>query len=114
MPRTTLTKEIAPGATPLTENVLAFTAADVANGNQFAHTGRDYLIVENSGATSRNVTLQSVAVNGRQDPKHNTAQAIPAGERRLYGPFKEGWRQSDGFVYLNGDNAEVKFCVIET
>lgn len=112
MARTTLTPEVAPGSTPLDEEVLTFTAADVANGNQFAHTGRELLIVENVGAGSHNVTLQSVAVNGRQDPLHNTSQAVPAGERRLYGPFGNGWRQTDGYVYVNSDHAELEFCVI--
>ena len=112
MPRTTLTAEAAPGTNPLAENVLTFTAADVANGNQFTHTGHELLIVENSGAVERNVTLLSLAVAGRLDPKHNTAQPMPAGQRRVYGPFANGWRQTDGFVYVNGDHAEVKFCVL--
>jgi hypothetical protein len=112
MPRTALSIESAPGSTPLAANTLTMTAADVANGNQFAHTGRELLLVENVGASSHNVTLQSVAVAGRQDPLHNTSQAVPAGEKRLYGPFGDGWRQSGDVVHVNADHAEIKFAVI--
>lgn len=113
MARTTLTPEAEPTVNPLAENTLAFTVADVANGNQFAHTGRELLIVENIHATvAKTVTLQSVTINGRQDPKHNVAQSIPALERRAYGRFGEGWKQSDGYVYVNGESVDVKFCVI--
>lgn len=113
MARTTLTIETAPEATPLTENVIALLTADVANGNQFAHTGRELLYVENQHATvAQTVTFQSVAINGRQDPKHNIAQSVPALERRFYGPFKEGWKQVDGFVYVNGGTTDIKFVVL--
>lgn len=112
MARTTLTIETAAGAAPLAENALTFTAADVANGNQFVHTGRELLLVKNTGVGANNVTLLSVAIAGRQDPKNSVAQSIPAGEERLYGPFGNGWRQTDGYVYINGDNAEVTFCAI--
>lgn len=113
MARTTIPIEQAPGAAPLAENVLAWTNADTVNGNQFTHTGREILLVWNSSTTAaRNVTLQSVAINGRQDPKHNTAQSVPIGEYRVYGPFGEGWKQTDGNVYVNGDNAELRFLVI--
>lgn len=112
MARTSLTAEVAPGSNPLAANTLTMTAADVANGNQFAHTGRELLLVENVGAASHNVTLQSVAIAGRQDPLHNTAQAVPAGEKRIYGPFGDGWRQSGDMVYVNSDHAELEFAVI--
>lgn len=114
MPRTILTPEVAPGSQPLAENVLTFTAADVANGNRFAHTGKEVVLVRNAnaGSTAREVTFQSVAIRGRQDAKHNTGQSVPAAQVRVYGPFDDGWRQSDGYVYCNGDNAELQFCVL--
>ncbi|MFP5369276.1 MAG: hypothetical protein ACLGI3_00780, partial [Actinomycetes bacterium] len=85
MPRTPITPEVVPVESPLTEEVLTWTNADVANGNAFTWTGKEILLVWNSDATvARNVTIQSVPINGRQDPKHNTAQSVPVGEYRAY------------------------------
>lgn len=111
--RTDLPIEVALGATPLTKEVLAFTAADVALGNEFIWTGSEVLVARNTGAGARNVTFQSVATNGRQDPFHATAIELAAGEFALFGPFDgRGWRQTDGYVQVSADNAEVTFCVI--
>lgn len=111
--RTDLPIEIAKGSTPLTKEVLAFTAADVALGNEFTFTGGEVLIARNTGASPRNVTFQSLAVNGRQDPLHATAISLAAGEFALFGPFDgRGWRQGDGYVQVSADHAEVTFCVI--
>lgn len=114
MARTPITPEILPVEFPLTEEVLGWTNADVANGNAFTWTGKEILLVWNSdGAVARNVTIQSVAVNGRLDPKHNIAQSIPFGEYRVYNFRGQGWKQSaDGFVYVSGDNAAVRFVVL--
>lgn len=111
--RTDLPIENALGSAPLTQQVLTFTAADVANGNEFIHTGDEVLICLNSGASTRTVTFQSVARNGRQDPLHNTAINITAGQYLAFGPFEgAGWRQSDGYVQVSANHAEVLFCVL--
>ncbi len=114
MARTTITPEVLPTGTPLTEEVLTWTNADVANGNAFQWTGKEILLVWNSdGVSARNVTVQSVAINGRQDPKHNIAQSIPFGEYRVYNFRGEGWKQpADGMVYVSGDNVAVRFIVL--
>lgn len=111
--RTDLPIESALGSEPLTQQVLTFTAADVANGNEFPWTGNEVLLIFNSGASTRTVTFQSVAQNGRQDPLHNTPINITAGQYLLFGPFDgRGWQQSDGFVQVSANHAEVQFCVI--
>lgn len=112
MPRTTLPVTDAVAASPLTAVNPTETSADVANGNQFPHTGREVLEAFNSDTVAHNVTLHSVPVRGRQDPLHATAQSIPAGGRRVYGPFGDGWRQTDGYVYVNADHATVRFRVL--
>lgn len=113
MPRTTISPEVIPTNTPLTEEVVVWVAADASNGNQFAHTGRETLLVWNSGAGARTFTPTSVAVNGRQDPKNGVAQSIGAGLLRVYNFRGEGWKQSDGYVYIDAEHAEVKYIVFQ-
>ena len=119
MARVTLVPERVDAATglPLAANVLTFTAADVTDFNRFRHTGKEVLLVRNTGATPRNVKFQSVAIGGRQDALHNTNIAIPAGETHLFNFLGPGWRQSsgadEGYVQVDGDNAELTFCVLQ-
>jgi len=117
MARATLTK-----TTPLGSNGtyganladMVMTAANVSDKNQFVCTGNDLVIAHNTnaGSTARTVTVTSVA-----DPYGRTgniaAYSIGAGEFAVFGPFKStGWQQTDGYVYLEADNAEVKFGVV--
>lgn len=113
MPRTALPIETLPGATPLTAEALTWTAADVANGNRFTITGREVIYARNVGASTRTVTMQTVAVNGRQDPLHNTAQNITAGQYLAWGPIPtKGFKQTDGEFYLSANHAEVEFMIV--
>lgn len=114
MPRVTLTPDNAPGAYPPAGVVVNFAAADASNLNQFILTGNELVIAFNSGATGRTVTITSVADRfGRTGTI--TTEAIAAGVYRMYGPFTnaEGWKQTDGFLYLEASHAEVKFAIIK-
>lgn len=113
MARTVITSEVMPTNTPLALEDLTFTAADTSNGNAFAYTGRDALIVENSHAsTTYTFTPTSKAINGRHDPKNGVAQNLTAGQRVLVNFRGEGWKQDDGYVYIDANNAAIKFCPI--
>lgn len=117
MPRTTITKKTAPGAYPSLPVAadaldLVLTAADVANKNQFSPSGNDLILVQNSGASAYTVTLTSAP-----DPQNRTgditAYSLAAGEFAVLGPVKTmGWVQADGYVYLEGNNAAIKFGII--
>ena len=112
MARTTLTKTAAPGGYSSTGAVVAMTAADITNKNQFVATGGDLVIAQNSGASPYTVTITSVA-----DPygrtKDVTAFSLNAGEIAVFGPFPAlGWQQTDGKIYLEANNAAVKFGVV--
>jgi hypothetical protein len=117
MPRTTITKKTAPGGYPILPVTadsldLAMTAADVANKNQFAAGGNDLLIAQNSGASPYTFSVTSVA-----DEKKRTgdvsAYSLGAGELAILGPFPAaGWMQPDGMIYLEANNAAVKFAII--
>lgn len=112
---TALTKTTAPGSYPTDGVAITFTAADAVNKDQFVMSGDDLLLVHNThGSTGYTFTITSIA-----DPHGRTAdiatEAIAAGVVRVLGPFKNkvGWVQSDGNLYLEANNAAVKFAVIK-
>lgn len=117
MARTTLTKTNAGGnfpVVPLTADSadITMTAADVANGNQFVPTGNELVIAHNSGASPYTVTITSVAA-GNNRTGDITTYSLAAGDYAVFGPFRrEGWLQSDGYIYLAASNASVKFGII--
>jgi hypothetical protein len=105
-------------ATPLTalSAALVFTPADVANGNSFVSTGRELILVMNTGAAPGTVTINSVA-----DPTARTgdvtAYSLPIGsvtpQFAVHGPLPlAGWAQADGTVHLQGSAATVWFCIV--
>lgn len=113
MPRTTLTKTTVP-ASPYTGAgaAITMTAADVANKNQFAASGNDLVIAHNSGASPATITITSA-----EDPygrtEDITTEAIAAGAIRVFNlRALPGWRQSDGYIYLEASAADVKFGVL--
>src|SRR4051794_12132050 len=112
MARTTLTKTTAPGAYAAAGVPIVMTAADVANGNQFVGSGRDLVVAYNSGASGHTVTVSSA--NDPQQRKGDiTAETIAAGAIRIYGPLPvSGWIQSDGYIYIAANHAEVLFGIL--
>ena len=112
MARTVLVKTTAPGGYAAAGVAVTMAAADVGNGNRFVATGKELLVARNSGAVDRTVTIDSAPdPYGREGDI--SAETIAAGAIRVWGPFPlTGWRQSDGYVYVDGSNAEVLFGVI--
>ncbi len=112
MAKTTLTKTTAPGRYASTGAVLTMGAADVTNKNQFLAQGSDLVVAHNTGASAHTVTI-----NSANDPYARkgdiTAYSLAAGAYAVFGPFLPlGWQNSDGYVYLEADSAEVKFGVV--
>src|SRR6266545_7195780 len=113
MPRITLTKTVAPGSYAAAGVAVTMTAADAGSKDQFAPTGTELILIQNTDANPHTWTLTSIA-----DPfgrtKDVTAESIAAGAIRTFGPLElTGWVQSDGFIYLEADSALVKFGVIK-
>lgn len=115
MARTTITKTTALGAygdySGANVADLAMQAADVGNGNQFIPSSRDLLVVRNSGGSPYYVTVTSAS-----DPFGRTGDIdqydVGAGEVAIFGPFKRsGWIQTDGYIYVDGENAALYFGV---
>lgn len=112
MPRTVLTKTAAPGSVNYTGATLTMTAADTSNLNEFVASGRDLIVAHNTGASTYTITVTSSA-----DPygrtKDVSAVNITAGAYMVFGPLElTGWQQSDGRIYLQANNAAVKFGVV--
>lgn len=92
---------------------LTFTACDSTNGNSFAVTGQEILLVQNSGASAYTFTLQSVADPfGRTDSSLTNysvaASAITAVELK----YLIGWQQTGGVMYTTCSNNALKFAVV--
>lgn len=88
------------------------TAADTTNKEQFVLTGKELIIVHNTGAGARTYTVTSVA-----DPFGRTgdiaAQSIAAGAIHVVQPGIAGWQQaSGGYLFLEASHAEVKFGIV--
>lgn len=118
MARQTLSKLTALGSypvLPLTANSvdLPMTAAIVADKEQFVSTGKDLIVAHNTGAGAHTITITSVADGHTKRTGDVTAYSIGAGEYAVFGPFeKAGWMQSNGKIYLEANDAEVKFGVV--
>ncbi len=118
MARTVLTKLVALGTrtdayAAANSADLTMAAADVANKNQFAASGKDLVIAHNTGASPYTITVTSVA-DGLGRTGDIASFSLGAGEYAAFGPFyPDGWVQTDGKVYLEASNASVKFGVVD-
>ena len=90
---------------------ITFTAANVADKNQYVAGNGDFVVVRNSGASPHDLTISSVACpEGRTE---DVVMTIPAGETWQTGLIpKTGFKQSDGYVYLEGNHAELLIAVL--
>jgi hypothetical protein len=118
MARLVITPAVPKGSYPTlpitadTADITFVVAGTYTDGEGWANTGREILIVYNSGASPYTFTVSSVPYLGRSGDI--TAYSLAAGEFAVVGPFDpKGWNQSDGQVYVVGSNASVKFCVIQ-
>lgn len=117
MPRTTLNKTTPVGGFPTLQPAadsldVVFTAADISNLNQFRLETGDIVLAWNSGASPYTVTLTSV-VDEKNRTGDVTAYSLAAADVMVFGPLQQkGWRQTDGFMYLQASNALVKFAIL--
>jgi hypothetical protein len=115
MPRTEITKTVAPGAYPLDGVAVTFEDADAANKNGFTMEGNDLLLVRNEGAGDKTFTLDSVQDDmGRTGPI--TAQILGAGASVMLGPFRDriGWYDpTDSLIHFEGEDTDIEFAVIK-
>lgn len=91
----------------------AATGSSGSSGNQFVASGNDLVIAWNSGSTGRTVTI-TAAADPQGRTRHITSYALAAGDHAFFGPFRNtGWVQTDGYVYLEANHADVKFFIVQ-
>lgn len=112
MARTLLTPISIPTPLATVPVEMTFTVADFTNGNKFSATGREIVVVKNiHAATAKTFTVTSVAINGRLGSI--TAFSVAALKEYVLPFFSiEGWKQSDGFIYIDGEDANIKIQVM--
>lgn len=114
MARVTLTPNAVTGKFPTVGVTITETAADASLLNQCKATGREILIARNTHATdAKTVTVTSVAhpVTGRSG---DITASLAAGVSITFGPLApEGWRQADGYLYFQGETADIVFQVLQ-
>ncbi len=118
MPRVTLTPITPLGPYPTLQpsaNALdvTFTAANVSDKNQFVFNGPKLLLVQNSDPANPYTFTLTSKVDSKNRTGDITTYSLAAGEIAAFKlDNSEGWMQSDGYVYLEGSNAAIKFAVI--
>jgi hypothetical protein len=101
---------------PVTAGSLAvtFTACDATNGNSFNATGREVLLVQNSGGSTYTFTVASVAdALNRLDTSLTTYSVASGAFAAVQMKNLSGWQQS-GAINLTCSNAAIKFAVLQT
>jgi hypothetical protein len=94
---------------------LTFTACDTVNGNSFTATGREVLLVDNTGGSTYTFTVSSVADQlGRTDTSltsYSVATTVIAAVQMKY---LTGWVQNGTqTVNLTCSNAALKYAVVQ-
>lgn len=116
MARTALTKvtpkgpytAISPG-----DLALAFTAADAVNGNKFPLSGTEIVLMQNTDTGAHHVTISSTPDDkGRSGDI--ASYSIAAGAFAVWSArgAHDGWKESDGNLYISADDATIKFAVL--
>lgn len=86
-------------------------ASDVANGNQFAANGTEFLLVQNTDAAAHTFTVTSVADHLGRTADIATYSVPANSSAAIQMSTIEGWRQSDGNIYLSSSHASLTFAV---
>lgn len=96
--------------------VLTFTACDTTNGNSFTSTGREVLIVNNTGASAYTFSIASVADNLGRTDSSLTNYSVGAGAIvAIQMKYQTGWLQSSttSAINLTCSNAALKYAVVQ-
>lgn len=91
-----------------------FAAGTITDGDTFVCTGREILLVNNTGASPYTVTVTSVEdeTNRTEDI---TTYSLAAGDFAAFGvglTNSKGWKSTAGTIRLTVSNASVKVAVL--
>ncbi|OYD08546.1 hypothetical protein [Paludifilum halophilum] len=102
-----------PVDSPTTNGILlqVDTTIDQTNGMEFTNTGREVLLVENTGTGALTVTLDYAPDRfGRDGQKSVTLQE---GETKVIGPFDRDLYNQNNKVYVDFDAATGNVAVVK-
>jgi hypothetical protein len=92
---------------------LTFTACDAVNGNSFAVTGQEILLVNNTGGSAYTFTISSVADNfGRTDTSLTNYSVAASAITGIELKYLIGWQQTGQVMYTTCSNAALKFAIV--
>ncbi len=83
---------------------------DPVNNHYVVNTGKTKLLIRNSGATPRTVTIRLFRTVDGQSVTSKT-KAIPAGETHVFGPYPKNDYGTQ--LLIDVDNAELKLRAVE-
>lgn len=87
-------------------------AADPSNGNSFALTGREVLLVFNSDVAAAHTVTFTSAPDPQGRTSDITSYSVASGAYAIfsYRGGVNGWRQSDGTAHLMASSASIEFA----
>lgn len=102
-----------PGAVNAGDLDAVETACDASNGNAFALTGHEILVLRNTDTAPHTVTISSTA-DSRGRTLDITAYSIAAGKTSFFSFLsgQEGWKQVDGTAHILASDVSVKMHVL--
>lgn len=117
MARTTLTRTTPLGPYPTLQPAagaldITMTAADIVNLNQFLLDGPIIVIAQNTDSVARTITITSTTDPQNRSGDITTYSIAAGGLACIRIDQYPGWKQSDGFLYLQANNALVKLGAI--
>lgn len=108
-----ITKTTIPDFYSQTGAALTMAAGDASNFNHIVADGEGLLVAQNTGAGSRTITITSVADPGNGRTGNVAAQALAAGEIRVFHLRPRGWANSSGQIVVTVSHAEVKLGFVQ-
>jgi hypothetical protein len=117
MPRTALTPQVVkgpyPGTVAANDLDITWAAGDDVNGNEFAFTGRELILVRNDDAAAQTVTLLSSATPGYGRTADITTYSLAAGEyAAFWAGATQGWVQPGSKFNIDLSDPDLKFAVL--
>jgi hypothetical protein len=101
-----------PGTVSAGDLAIVFAASDNVNGNKWAFSGRDILLVQNTDVGAQTFTLTSVADERGRKGDIATYSVPASGFAAFFISSSFGWTQPDGSIFLASSSANLKFAVI--
>ena len=111
--RTALTPQALPGPWSTTGKALTLDVMDATNGNCFAASNKDLVLVQNTDVSDPS----TLSITSTECPEGRLGDvddvSIAAGKIFMFGPLpRVGWVQSDGTIEIDGSSTDLSAAVI--